>query len=86
MSSSSWNRVARRKWRYRIGDQVMARSTPRFTRRAFVGLTIAAGAETLAGCGFSAKFAALRERACRAEFSVGIGVLPREDVGNGSRV
>jgi hypothetical protein len=39
--------------------------SPRWTRRAFVGLAVAAGAGTLAGCDGAAKTAALRERARR---------------------
>jgi len=39
--------------------------SPRWTRRAFVGLAVAAGAGTLAGCSGAAKTAALREKARR---------------------
>jgi hypothetical protein len=38
---------------------------PRWTRRTFVGLAIAAGAGALAGCGGAARTAALREKAKR---------------------
>src|SRR6185295_7303113 len=40
--------------------------SPRCTRRTFLGLTLATGAGTLAGCGGAAKTAALREKAKRA--------------------
>ena len=36
-----------------------------WTRRAFIGLTVAGGAGLIAGCGGAAKTAALRERARR---------------------